>query len=182
MHEAKYQNPLRNPRHEAFAQACLTMSRSDAYRSVYPNSNTWKDASVHTRASNLYVEVERRVEWLKAQAAKAAVKGHEECCIALSNMIQAVCDAGENGTYAPGNELAWEVETIESGDGATITKRKMRDIVALIHRLSQMMGYDKPKKFDVRKQGGQRPLKDIPTEVLIKAVENMAAEGATGAE
>ncbi|MEN6535289.1 MAG: hypothetical protein ABFD89_16615 [Bryobacteraceae bacterium] len=183
--------PLRNSRHEAFCQACLGMSQADAYRSAFAESaKNYKAKTIHEKACRLArrPEVAARIAWLKARAADRAILTHEECCAALSSVIRAVMAEGERlnirgaeyqepkGDEAQaGYGLAYDVEFIDGGEDGPICKRKMRDLTTYVNRLSQMMGYDKPKKLDVRDRRVSRPLRTVPDEVLVRAVEKYAS-------
>ncbi|MCB2141463.1 hypothetical protein KQH29_00825 [bacterium] len=65
--------PLKNGRHEAFAQSCLSMSQAEAYRAHYPASRRWKPSSVQEAASKLAAKVSPRIQWLRNQAADKSI-------------------------------------------------------------------------------------------------------------
>lgn len=69
------------PQQEAFAQnVARGLSLSDAYRAAYPAAKSWKDDSVHNKASALSRnrQVEARVSVLQAGAAdRAEIEGAE---------------------------------------------------------------------------------------------------------
>ena len=68
--------PLKNPRHELFAQEIASGStRTAAYMEIYPGSEKWKTAAVNVKASMLAArpEVRERVAYLQERAADASV-------------------------------------------------------------------------------------------------------------
>lgn len=71
--------PLKNPRHEIFAQAVAKgASQAEAYREAYPKAKRWKDATIHPEASKLAAnpKVSTRISELQAaMAEKSEVDG-----------------------------------------------------------------------------------------------------------
>lgn len=68
--------PLKNPRHELFAQEIASgNTRTAAYIELYPGSENWKPSAVNTKASMLAArpEVRERVAYLQEKAADASV-------------------------------------------------------------------------------------------------------------
>lgn len=64
------------PQQEKFAQEVAKgKSQADAYRAAYPKSKTWKDDSVHNRASAMmrHTQVVARVRNIQAKAADKAM-------------------------------------------------------------------------------------------------------------
>ena len=67
---------LKNPRHEAFAQALFAgKSQRVAYREVYPKSQNWKDSTVDNTAYKLAKtdEITTRLQELKDAAASPLI-------------------------------------------------------------------------------------------------------------
>lgn len=68
--------PLKNPRHELFAQEVATgRTKTDAYIEFYPGASEWKASAVNVKASMLFArpEVKARVAFLQEKAADASV-------------------------------------------------------------------------------------------------------------
>lgn len=72
---------LKNARREKFAQGLAAgLSQRNAYREAFPNSQKWKDRTVDSRASELYLtsEILGRLKELAAQSTSKAVMTAKE--------------------------------------------------------------------------------------------------------
>ena len=93
--------PLKNPRHELFAQEIASGStRTAAYMEVYPGSEKWKTAAVNVKASQLAArpEVRDRVAYLQERAADASVYTLAAHLARLNALSRAAEKAGD---FAP---------------------------------------------------------------------------------
>jgi len=90
--------PLKNPRHELFAQEVATgRMKSEAYIEFYPLAANWKTSAVHVKASTLAAQpdVKQRVAFLQAKAADASVFTLAAHLTRLNALSKAAERAGE---------------------------------------------------------------------------------------
>lgn len=90
--------PLRNQRHELFAQEVATgRTKTDSYIECYPHAADWKASAANVKASMLAAreDVKARVAFLQAKAADAAVFTLSNHLTRLNNLSLAAEKAGE---------------------------------------------------------------------------------------
>ncbi len=119
--------PLRNHRHEAFAQDLFSgMSATDAYRNHY-STERMKDKTVHEAASRLHSKVIARVQFLESQVADQRIVEKAELAEMYSARLR-----------------AFHQEFLEKGVDAA----RSREVRGLGKALSDMMGYESPEKHE----------------------------------
>lgn len=134
--------PLRNARHEAFAQLILKgLSQSAAYREIYPKSKDWKEEAVWVKASELAGKVSVRITDLIEKASTKnimSVARRKELLskTAEETLTAKMCDylhGGKDGTYisygpdSPNQGAVQELTTFtqadDDGDSMTLTTK-----------------------------------------------------------
>ena len=96
--EAPGSQPLKNARHELFAQEVAGgSSKTEAYIEFYPGSAEWKRAAVNVKASTLAArpEVRQRISYLQERAADSSVYTLAQHLARLHALSRAAQKAGE---------------------------------------------------------------------------------------
>lgn len=162
--------PLKVHRHEAFARQIVNgVSQFDAYRACYPRSRKWKDASVHTEAARLVPKIAPRIDWLKKQAASAAVLTREEALKILTEQARAsmadFATCGKDGvtldvgpeklrSRAVKNMHSRTIYDQKTGDTAAIvTEVELYDARGAIETLAKLEGWNAAEKKSVEVEG-----------------------------
>jgi hypothetical protein len=90
--------PLKNPRHELFAQEVAGgQSKTAAFLEAYPHAAEWKPSAAHVKASTMAAreDVRERVSWLQERAADGAVFTRAQHIARLNALSRAAEKAGE---------------------------------------------------------------------------------------
>lgn len=106
---------LQNAKHEAYARAIAAgMKQKDAYKTVYPRAEGWKDQTIYNRSSELTQrpEVIQRVKELQQTATSAAIMTITQRKEWLSDLIQNEEEATPNRLKA--------LDTLNKMDGAYV--------------------------------------------------------------
>jgi phage terminase small subunit len=104
---------LENSKHEQFCQVWFeTGNKSEAYRESHPNSAKWKDATVHSRAS----ELSKRCEVLGRfnQLQEDALKNHG---VTIASLMEELNEA---------RQVALAADTPQSSAAITATMSKAK--------------------------------------------------------
>ena len=128
----------------------------EAYRTAYPASRRWKQASVERAALRLLdrPRVKARVKELRAKAQSEAVATLHEVLAMLSRIVRA-CPASildETGCVDmerlkdARQELA-SIEVEETPEGRQY-KEKYHDAIQAADRLAKLQGWDKPQRIE----------------------------------
>lgn len=130
--------PLKDAKAEVFAQAVARGStQAEAYRKAQPKSTGWQDKTVWSRASELAAvrEVQGRVAYLKAEAARRAVFTLSDHLLRLdeiSRAAQAAEDfsASARAEEARGRASGFYVQRLEhtGKGGGPIETKQTRDL------------------------------------------------------
>lgn len=126
------------PKRETFAQALAAgRNQTDAFRLAFPNSATWKDSTVWSKASTLAADaaVKARVAELRERAAKAAVFTLADHLrnletISLAALQAKDFNAAARAEEARGKASGFYVQRTEltGKDGGPIETKQTRDL------------------------------------------------------
>ena len=135
--------PLRNPRHERFAQLLAEgRSQADAFKELYPNSRRWQADSVHEKASKLAAKVRPRLQEFQRAAAERAVMTKEKYVNYLASVMLTPV-----GKVDAESILAQEVEDRVTGE-TVIRRVKMASKMTAADLLAKALGFYEPEKRD----------------------------------
>lgn len=149
---------LKSPQREEFAQRVASgLSQADAYRKAYPSSLSWKDDSVHNKASALMRDalVKARVNELRAEIAQ--------------------------------KDLWSRIDSVETLKPIAMHADKDSDRIAAVKVLNDMHGYNAPIKTEVSgPNGGPVQIQAVDTSglsvaekrALLQLVEKMESSAA----
>jgi hypothetical protein len=172
--------PLKSAKQEKFAQACLTMSLSDAYRNAFDVSRMARP-TVHAKASMLNAQdkVRARFLWLQKQTVSFCVMSVEERKAVLTTAIRnalaglkpylkalpegdMVLDVNEGNLTQALESIEQHVRLGGEGGGAdsVIRKAKVRDFLGYMSELNKLDGSYPAVKLDV--EGPLTIIQDLP--------------------
>lgn len=107
---------LKNARHERYVQNLIAgMSQRQAYRDAFPNSEKWKDATVDSKASELFSgKILERYQEIAEEAKDKAIIQRKDRMVLLSNI------ARDNGEKTEARIKA--IDTLNKMDGEYINR------------------------------------------------------------
>lgn len=113
--------PLKDARVEQFAQLCAGAARRqrDCYLIAFPLSQKWKVQTQDSRASEMAAraEVRQRINWLRGQAARAAVYELVDHLESLRQIAEAATEAGDYNAAARAEEARGKAAGFLAGKG-----------------------------------------------------------------
>lgn len=167
------------PKEEAFAASLAAgMTQAAAYRNAYPNSKTWKDSTVYTKASLLAArgEIQERVKALQEKAAEANEVTLERivaelCKVAFGDPRQVMTWGPTGVTLKPSDQLTdqdagmvAEVSETISAQGGSL-KLKTHSKLEALKLLADLKGFAVKRTELTGKDG--KDLMPTPTGVLV---------------
>lgn len=125
---------LDNARHENFVQYLITgMSQRKAYRSAFPESKNYKDATVDNKASALYRtdEIKARYKELVEEAKDEAIMQRKDRMVLLSDIARS--------TYEKTDSRIKAIDTLNKMDGEYINKVEISGIAEEQSKLDELL-------------------------------------------
>ena len=164
--------PLKNARHEAFAQDVFSgMTQADAYRSNYSCGGS-SDKTVHVDASKLSAKVRPRIEWLQEQVASDRIVSREE----LAELYSEILRTRQSDFLTMSADGVWmhdigaetvkqaalrkvKTRVVHDGTGNDVVAKQFDEIeleskVTTGKALAELLGYNAAKKHEVSGPAG----------------------------